>query len=212
MGAVTAGIICQPDFQRGGNMILGIIGFIFLLGTGTLLLLVRDWRISIGLLAIQYLAMFLVILSIWPFSVALIKLMVGWMVAAVLSTSGTAQLAYREESLLPMGRVFRITLAGLILVLVLSVAPQMNSLLPEIDAWILRCGLLSMGLGLAHIGISTRPFRILLGILTIMTGFEIIYAAVEVSFLVIGLLAGINLALSLAGVYFGLFMKIEGDE
>jgi hypothetical protein len=63
-------------------VILGVIGLIMLLGTGTLLLLVRDWRISIGLLALQYLAMFLVVLMMWPFSVALIKLMVGWMVAA----------------------------------------------------------------------------------------------------------------------------------
>jgi hypothetical protein len=192
-------------------MILGTIGFILLLVTGILLLLVRDWRISIGLLAVQYLAMFIVILGIWPFSVALIKMMVGFMVAAVLSTSGTAQDAFREETLLPTGRIFRITLAGLILILVLSVAPQLNTMIAEVSISVMRCGLLSFGLGLAHIGISTRPFRIIIGILTILTGFEIIYAAVEVSFLVIGLLAGINLALALVGVYFGLFLNSEGD-
>ena len=43
------------------------------------------------------------------------------------------------------------------------------------------------------------------------TLFEIIYAAVEVSFLIIALLAGINLALALAGVYFGLFLKTEEE-
>jgi hypothetical protein len=190
-------------------MILAVIGLIMLLGTGTLLLLVRDWRISIGLLALQYLAMFLVVLMMWPFSVALIKLMVGWMVAAVLSTSGTARDAFQEEPLLPMGRVFRITMAALILIVVLSAAPQLNRLLPEINIWVIRCGLLSIGLGLAHVGISTRPYRIILGLLTILTGFEIMYAAVEVSFLVIGLLVGVNLALALAGVYFGLFLRAE---
>jgi hypothetical protein len=193
-------------------VILGVIGLIMLLGTGTLLLLVRDWRISIGLLALQYLAMFLVVLMMWPFSVALIKLMVGWMVAAVLSTSGTARDAFREEPLLPMGRVFRITVAALILVVVLSAAPQLNRMLPEINIWIMRCGLLSIGLGLAHVGISTHPYRIILGLFTILTGFEIVYAAVEVSFLVIGLLAGVNLALALAGVYFGLFLQVEDQS
>jgi hypothetical protein len=192
-------------------MILGVIGFLLLFGTGTLLLLVRDWRISIGLLALQYLAMFLVVMMMWPFSVALIKLMVGWMVTAVLSTSGTAQVAFHEELLMPMGRIFRITLAVLILILVLSAAPQLNSLLPEINIWVIRCGLLSICLGLAHVGISTRPFRIILGLLTVLTGFEIMYAAVEVSFLVIGLLAGVNMALSLAGVYFGLSLKVEDE-
>lgn len=192
-------------------MTLAIVGMLLLLGTGTLLLLVRDWRISIGLLGLQYLAMFLVILNMWPASVALIKLMVGWMVAAVLSTSITAQQAFLEEPLLPMGRVFRITLAFLIFIAVISIAPTLNTLLPEINVWILRCGLLSIGLGLAHTGISTRPFRIILGILTVLTGFEIIYAAVEFSFLVIGLLAGVNLALALAGVYLGLFL-VPGKE
>lgn len=193
-------------------MILGILGLILLLATGTILLIVRDWRISIGLLALQYLAMFTVILSLWPLSVALIKLMVGWMVAAVLSTSGAAHEAFREEPLLPMGRIFRITLAGLILTFVFSISTQLNNLIPEVTIWVMRCGLLAIGLGLAHIGISTRPYRIILGLLTILTGFEIIYASVEASFLVIGLLAGINLALALAGVYFGLFLNIESKS
>ncbi len=192
-------------------MILGVIAFLFLFATGTLLLLVRDWRASIGLLGIQYLAMFLVVMMMWPFSVALIKLMVGWMVTAVLSTSGAAQVDFSEEQLMPMGRIFRITLAALLLIVVLSVAPQLTDLLPEINIWVMRCGLLSLCLGLAHVGISTRPFRIILGLLTVLTGFEILYAAVEVSFLVIGLLAGVNMALSLAGVYFGLFLK-TGEE
>ena len=192
-------------------MILGVLGFLLLFVTGTLLLLARDWRASIGLLGIQYLAMFLVVLMMWPFSVALIKPMVGWMVAAVLSTSKAAQIDFSEDPLMPMGRIFRITLAVLILIVVLSVAPRLNDLLPEINIWVMQCGLLAICLGLAHVGISTRPFRIILGLLTVLTGFEIMYAAVEVSFLVIGLLAVINMALSLAGVYFGLFLKDEEE-
>lgn len=190
-------------------MILTIFAFLLLLAMGTALLLVRDWRISTALLAGQYLAMFLAILSIWPFSVALIKLMVGWMAATVLSTSATAQQAFEGETVLPMSRIFRMTLAGLILIVILSIATPLNRLIPEVNVWLMRCGLLSIGLGLAHIGISTRPYRIIVGLLTILTGFEIIYAAMVTSFLVIGLLAGINLALALAAIYFGLFLNRE---
>lgn len=192
-------------------MILGVIGLILLYATGTLLLIVRDWRISIGILGAQYLAMFIVIMMMWPFSVALIKLMVGWMATAVLSTSGTARDAFGEEPLMPMGRIFRITLTLMIFIVVLSISKPLNNLLPEINIWVIRCGLLAIGLGLAHVGISTHPYRIILGLLTILTGFEIIYAAVEVSFLVIGLLGGVNLALALAAVYFGLFLNSEGQ-
>lgn len=211
MGFPFVSIVCLIAGEWGKPLSLGVIAFLLLFMTGTLLLLARDWRVSIGLMGIQYLAMFLVVMMMWPFSVALIKLMVGWMVAAVLSTSGAAQADFSEDPLMPMGRIFRITLAVLILIVVLSAAPQLSELLPEINIWVMRCGLLSMCMGLAHIGISTRPFRIILGLLTVLTGFEIIYAAVEVSFLVIGLLAGVNMSLSLAGVYFGLFLKVEDE-
>jgi hypothetical protein len=40
-----------------------------------------------------------------------------------------------------------------------------------------------------------------LGLLTVLSGFEILYAAVETATLVAGLLAAINLGLALVGAY-----------
>jgi hypothetical protein len=59
-----------------------------------------------------------------------------------------------------------------------------------------------MGVGLLHLGMTTRPFRVIIGLLTVLAGFEILYAAVESSVLVAGLLAAINLGLALLGSYF----------
>ena len=48
------------------------------------LLIVRDWRWSIILLAIQYFGMFILILQHWPLGMASVKLVAGWMSAAIL--------------------------------------------------------------------------------------------------------------------------------
>jgi hypothetical protein len=56
-------------------------------------------------------------------------------------------------------------------------------------------------MGLIHLGITSRVFRVVLGLLTALCGFEIIYAAVESSILVAGLLAITNLGLGLTGSY-----------
>jgi hypothetical protein len=63
-------------------------------------------------------------------------------------------------------------------------------------------GLLLIGLGLLHLGITSESFRVILGLLTVMTGFEILYAAVESSSLVVALLVVVNLGLAMAGAYF----------
>ena len=48
---------------------------------------------------------------------------------------------------------------------------------------------------------STSTLRISLGLLTTLAGFEVIYAALEASVLLAGLLGIVNLGLALAGAY-----------
>jgi hypothetical protein len=63
-------------------------------------------------------------------------------------------------------------------------------------------GLLLIGLGLLQLGITSDSFQVILGLLTVMGGFEVLYAAVESSVLVTALLVVVNLGLAMAGAYF----------
>jgi hypothetical protein len=54
---------------------------------------------------------------------------------------------------------------------------------------------------LLHLGLTAQPLRVVLGLLTVLSGFEILYAAVESATLVAGLLAAVNLGLALVGAY-----------
>ena len=58
-----------------------------------------------------------------------------------------------------------------------------------------------IGIGLLHLGMTTHPMRVILGLLTVLSGFEILYASLEKLVLVAGLQAVITLGLALVGAY-----------
>jgi len=66
-----------------------------------------------------------------------------------------------------------------------------------------------LGVGLLQLGISRSPLRIIIGLLTVLSGFEILYAGVENSTLVTVLLAVVTLGLAIGGAYVLTPMKTE---
>jgi hypothetical protein len=169
--------------------------------TGTGLLFSRDWRWSLGLLAVQYLSVFWMVQAHWPISLAATKLVTGWMACAIL---GIAQLNGNEEeseSTWLQGRLFHIFAAGMVLAATFALSLRVDTWL-GLSLPVAWGGLLLIGLGLLHLGITSDSFQAIIGLLTVLAGFEILYAAVESSALVTALLAVINLGLALAGAYF----------
>jgi hypothetical protein len=175
---------------------------LLLVCTATGLLFSRDWRWSLGMLAVQYLGAFWMIQTQSSISMASVKLVTGWMACAVL---GIAKLNNRVEAkangIWLQGRLFHVFSAAMVLTvtfaLSLRVITTLKLNLP--DTW--GC-LLLIGLGLLHLGITSDSFQAIIGLLTVMAGFEVIYASVETSALVSALLAVVTLGLALAGAYF----------
>ena len=56
-------------------------------------------------------------------------------------------------------------------------------------------------MGILHLGLTAQTWRTILGLLTVFSGFEILYATVETSILVTGFLAVVTLGISLIGAY-----------
>jgi len=164
------------------------------------LLVSQHWRWSILSLALQYLAMFLLITQVWPIGLAAVKLITGWMAGAVLSASQPAAGLAEESSNSVYGRVFRILAGAIVWLVVFSIQPVVAQVIPLQPNFLIG-GLGLIGMGLLQLGVTTRPLRVILGLLTLLSGFEILYAAVEGSILVTGLLVVVNLGLALAGAY-----------
>lgn len=173
------------------------------LATSAGLLVSRDWRLELGLLGLQYVGVFWLTNQHWPISMAAVKLVTGWMAIATL---GITRLNLKDapdsnEQFWPQGRLFRLFSAGIVTMIVITSVPKVETIIPGIGLPAISGSLILMGLGMLHLGMTVQPFRVILGLLTILSGFEALYAALESSVLVAAMLAVVNLGLALIGAY-----------
>jgi hypothetical protein len=176
-----------------------IVGFV--LATSAGLLISRDWRLELGLLGLQYLGVFWLTNQHWPISMAAIKLVTGWMAIATLGITRLNLKDADSEEFWSQGRLFRIFAAGIVTVIMIAAAPSMEGIIPGIGLPVITGSLVLMGLGMLHLGMTIQPFRVILGLLTVLSGFEALYAALESSVLVAAMLSTVNLGLALVGAY-----------
>ena len=189
------------------------IAVVLILITSTGLLIVRDWRWLMILLAVQYLGMFVLVLQHWPLGMASVKLVAGWMSTAILAMtrSGFPLQTIDEQSIWPRGRLFRLFAAGIILLIVSAITPAVDTIMADAGYAVTGGSLMLIGMGLLHLGITSYILRVVVGLLTVLSGFEIIYSAVEGSILVAALLAAINLGLAVVGAYLFIAQNTEQE-
>ena len=186
---------------------------ILLLAAPTLTV-VRDWRWVLSLLAAVYLAAFLLVLRHWPLGMGVVILVTGWMGIAALGMTLLNLFAEEEGrgSFFVEGSPFRLFGAGMVILLAVSAAPRIEAAIPGIGQPVLIGGLTLIGVGLLHLGMTFDILRVVTGLLIILAGFGILYAAVETSILVAALLSGATLGLALAGSYLILQSNPEVEE
>lgn len=176
------------------------VGMIALASVG--MLIARNWRVSVGLLALQYLAMFILLLSHLPLGMASVKVIAGWMSCAILGmTRSDLPDASENEGIWPRGRLFRLFAAAMVGFIVIGATPGVDNIMADAGMAVTSGALLLIGMGLLHLGITSQVLRVIQGLMTVIAGFEILYAAVEGSVLVAALLAMITLGLALVGAY-----------
>ena len=192
-----------------------LIGAVILVSLTSLYILIsRDWRLSIAALALQYIGIFLLVNISWPLEMAVAKMVAGWMVGAILGIAmSSAPEAWGEKEVsLPFGSWFRLIAAGILALTIISLVLRSETWLTTISAPARWGSFILIGMGLLQLSLASQPLRVTIGLLTTLSGFEIIYAAVESSTLVTGLLAGVNLGLALVGAYLILAPAMEAAE
>ncbi len=168
-------------------------------------LIIRTWRINIIVLIIQYISVFSLIATLLPPYLAAVKLLTGIMVSAVLGITLLSQKRTTKKLSLTFtsDQPFFFMIGLLVIVLVVILTPGTKNILENSASEpIIISGLTLIGLGLLQLSVSSDPLYITIGLLTFVSGFELIYAIVEVSILLTGLLAGINLGLVTVGAWF----------
>jgi hypothetical protein len=195
------------DNARGAIMVAEIVSWIavgLILASSTTIIISRDWRVSLGALAVQYLAAFWLVTRHLPFAMGTVKLIVGWMVVATLGMTrlGLTNLEKEEQDTFWLrGQWFRVVLMAIVALVTVGSTPRIEVAIPGLGLPVIAGSLLLIGAGIVHLGVTSDPLRVTLGLLTMLAGFEILYAAVESAILVTGLLAVINLGLGVLGSY-----------
>jgi hypothetical protein len=188
------------------------IAVVTLVITTLFLLLSQNWRYSIIALAVQYLAVFALVAPVWSLGLAAVKLVAGWMAGAVLGASQPNPELVEDTQPSGSGFIFRLLVAVFIWMLVFTLTPALVALVP-LPSPLVMGAMLLVGMGLLQLGMTTRPLRVLIGLLTTLSGFELFYAAVESSVLVAGLLALVTLGIALVGAYIlDTMASGKGDE
>ena len=189
------------------NSILQYLALGLLVITSLVLILSTQWRWTAIALGIQYGMVFLLVAPALPIGLAAVKLLTGLMVVTILSAS---QPTFEPEGQAYHGSSvvwFRLLAAGLIWLFVFTMSPALSDWVPA-SYPVLTGGVLLFGMGILQLGMTTRTLRVILGLLTALSGFEIIYASIEPSSLVAALLSATTLGLALVGGY----LMMEADE
>jgi hypothetical protein len=192
------------------NLISWLSVTLILLASG-MLLIRHDWRIRLGALAVQYLSDSWLIGMHLPFAMATVKLVTGWMIVALL---GMTQLSLPSNPAAehedPRGPWYAIFLTGIVALATAGATTNIETAIPGLGIPVIAGSMLLIGTGLLHLSLTSDIFRVVLGLLSMLAGFETLYAGLESSILVAGLLAIVNLALGLVGCY--LLMADRGLE
>lgn len=181
---------------------------VLLAGLSSLILFInKKWRWNILAMAAIYVSVFWMVLQVWPTGLAVVKLIAGWMAGAILGS------AVREDSNLLVEdktaeQRFKLVIVFIIWIFSYSIMQSIKIRLP-IPNTLIWGGVLLIITGILQIGMSIRPIRIIFGLLTAFSGFEVLYAGVEQSVLVAGFLVIITLGIALVGV---LFIQQEEGE
>jgi len=206
-------IIARLSFLTASPAVAGLVV------TGSLIIVLRDWRVSLAALLAQYLLMGFLLTRLITHQVATVKTLVGALICSILyltarrihwcrhgSKDETAPTPIGWE-VFPVGLPFRllaVVLTGLVASSLLNRYP-----LPEVPRdigfacyWLALTGLLAMIL-------TAEPLKAGLGLLTFMIGFELFYAALDSGLSVVGFLGIVNLFMALAIAYLASAREVE---
>jgi hypothetical protein len=186
---------------------------LFICSSAIILIPSRRWMV--GLLAVQYTGVFLMVSISWPLEIAVVKLVAGWMAAAILF------LAYGARSFTERYERLTASLPGTFFMgfAAILIGISMYSLVPSALRWFIGAspqqvlgGAWLLGLGTLQLSFSQQDDRIIIGLLTIISGFEILYATLEASVLMTGLLALLNIGLAFVGAYLVMAFSLEDTQ
>ena len=109
-------------------------------------------------------------------------------------------------------RLFKFFLALAVVGAAIQAVSAVSEWLPLAGLPLALAGLLLITQGILQLGMTADPFRVTLGLLTTLSGFELLSAPLDNSILVAALLAAVTLGIALIGSYLLLLQFATAPE
>lgn len=170
---------------------------------GAWLVVDGDRRRSIVMLSVMFLSMAWLAALTSGLASAGVTLLTGLVASVILwmTASGEGWESGVELTRMPSGRVFRL-LATVLVGAAAAGFSQANLMgLPAQVPGAITASMVLIGLGLLQTGLSEEPLRVGLGLLTVLVGFDLSYAAIEPSVAVTALMASTEVGVALVVSY-----------
>lgn len=210
----------------------GLPALIGLVVTASMIAVVRDWRFGLWALLVQYILLGVLHLRMLPFELALVKVLVGMLICPmfywaarwveservhraemerqeIAARQGEVPLPPLPWPMRPTNWVFRL-LAVLLLGIVLysvSSAFSLPFIAPDIAPACIWLGLV----GLLILVLTSEPLSAGMGLLTLVSGFELYFDVMSPGLVGIGVLAVIDLLMGLAISYLIIVRDLTGE-
>jgi uncharacterized MnhB-related membrane protein len=215
-------VLAKLSFFTTTPAILGLVI------TASLIVVIRDWRLSLAALSAQYVLAGLLLTRLIQPQVAVIKVLIGALVCIILYLTARFAPGQRgseeasasgQEAVGDMGSApgavrvsladfsFRLLVAVFMGLVVYSLSKRypMPVVPPDIGFacyWLASLGLLTLML-------TEEPLKVGMGLLTLITGFEMFYSPLEPSLSVAGFLGIANFLIALAIAYLATASPLE---
>lgn len=183
------------------------IPLVLVAATAFALIVVERPGLQIAILAAQYASVAWLSSLALPPQVAAVKVVAGMITCGVLALTVAGSRSPDESG---SGRAFRVNAGILILGAAIGIGRTNWMRIPDIRAEAIMAAAILMSMGLLQLGLFRTPLRVCIGLITLLSGFEIAYAVIEPALAILALLASVHIGLAMVVSYLTLVARPSG--
>ena len=188
-----------------------------------LIVVFHDWRLLVVAFAAFAIAAGLLFSNLLPAQVAGLKMMVTLLVAVQMFVTGRQIERHKAKGdaapdpaegngpgrrRLSTGLPFRVVVVAMVLLTSWQASLTPAFTLPDVPGTVSLAVIGLVAMGLLGLGLTEEPLKGGMLLITVLTGFELYYAAVEPALAVTALLAAMNFAIALAACYLAVIKSL----
>ena len=198
------------DHRAPGSSRVTLIPLVLVAATAFALIIIERPGFQIGILAVQYASVAWLTSLALPPQVAAVKVVAGMITCGVLALTVAGSRTPGGPASGIAGQAFRAIAATLIMAAAIGIGQSNWMRVPDIRQEAIMAAAILMSMGLLQLGLFRTALRVCIGLITLLSGFEIAYSVIEPALAILALLASVHIGLAMVVSYLTLVARPAG--